>query len=1431
MKAWVREREMVVSPNAGLWRKSVSKMKWVWIALGGLAVGLTAKGIAVAQSPIIQVGPNYITTVAGNGTGSYGGDGGLATAANVHQPMDMKVDAAGNLYILETSSGVVREVAAGTGIISTIAGTPNTFCTTATAACGDGGAATSGLLSNGARALYVTPDGKKIYIADYGINRVRLIANGTISTIAGTGTASSTGNGGLATAATLNGPRGVHVDGSGNIYIADTSGNEVRVINAQTGIISIFAGGGSGTCTGATDSLGDGCAATVAKLNMPMGLSMDAAGNLYIDDEGDTRIRMVTPGGIISTVAGNGTGGLKDNVLATQGEMSLPQGVAADPAGNFYIADYSNNRARAVYPYITLNGILDEITTLAGNGTAGYLGDNGAPTAAELNGPHNVSLDTNGNLYIADYSNNRIREVNLGTAQLSFGTVLVGQSSAAQNVTLTNTGNAPLLLSGINMPAQYAQTSSGGTDCNNSTTLQTGQTCTIAVVFSPTQAGSANASLVITNNAANAPQSQTIISLSATGQSTAPIAQSQNVTIALNTPTAITLTATGMGTITYSVQTQPAHGTLTGTAPALTYTPANNYSGSDSFTFVASNGQPSNPATVTISISPASALAFSTPPASPITAYGNAGVITVSELAGGSVATTAGDTITLTVTGPNSYQQSYTATAVSGIASFDLSGVPLTASGTYTYTALAGPLTPAQATETVSPGVATAIVSPGIITTVAGTGAASFAGDGGPATAANLHTPEDVKLDAAGNLYILDIGNGLLREVTAGTGIINTIAGSAGVYCATTTPTAACGDGGPATSATLDSSTRSIFVTPDGKVYIADTGINRIRQIANGIMNTVAGTGTAGNTGNGGLATAAQLNGPRGVYVDANGNIYISDTGNNEVRVVNAKTGNISLFAGGGSGTCTGASDSLGDGCSATASKLNTPIGLWMDAAGNLYIDDEGDARIRKVTPSGIISTVAGNGTSGFKDNVVATQGETNLAQGVVTDAPGDFYIADYSNNRVRAVYGNGTITTVAGTGTGAYGGDNGAATAAQIYEPHGVALDATGNLYIADYGNNRVREVNFTTAQLNFGIVYVNQTSASQSVTVTATGTAALQITGIVIPPGYIQTASGGTDCKANLTLPPTQSCQVALALAPASVGPYDETLQLTLASAANLPQNAINVALTGQSAYNAANPTTTTLTATPQSLSIGQSVQLQATVSASGGVPTGTVSFLLGTLVLATEPLTNGAATLTTSALPAGTDAITATYNSDPNYAVSTSAAFNVLVYPGPPDVSVSTSTASATVPTGQSTTLTFKVTGINGFSGLSTFSCQNLPVNMSCNFLPTQLTLQVNQSYNVLLAIGTTSNPPTISSLARWQPLAYCVLAPLLLFGLRRRNRSALCIVVVATLALLGSQGCSGGSSVKSSVVAPGTYSITLVETNGGATHSLPFTITVQ
>ena len=330
-------------------------------------------------------------------------------------------------------------------------------------------------------------------------------------------------------------------------------------------------------------------------------------------------------------------------------------------------------------------------------------------------------------------------------------------------------------------------------------------------------------------------------------------------------------------------------------------------------------------------------------------------------------------------------------------------------------------------------------VSNGVITTVAGNGTQGFSGDNGPAASAQLFQPFGLAVDAAGNLYIADWGNGRIREVS--NGVITTVAGN-GTCCLL-------GGNGPATSAQIGSP-EGIAVDSAGDLYIPDHVHNSIRKVSNGVITTVAGNGTFGYSGDNGPATSAELAGPYTVAVDAAGNLYIGDAPANRVRKVSG--GVITTVAG------NGLPGYSGDNGPATNAQLSYPYGVSVDAAGNLYIADSNNYRIRKVS-GGMITTVAGNGTTGFSgDNGPAASAQLQPF-GVAVDSTGSLYIADAQNNRIRIVT-NGVITTVAGNGTPGFGGDNGPATSAQLYLPYGVAVDAAGNLYIADTFNYRIRKV-----------------------------------------------------------------------------------------------------------------------------------------------------------------------------------------------------------------------------------------------------------------------------------------------------------------------------------------------------------------------------------
>ncbi|MGA7683470.1 MAG: SMP-30/gluconolactonase/LRE family protein [Terriglobales bacterium] len=368
----------------------------------GSPTGLTLDGNSLLMATqsgcgrirAVDLTSNTITTIAGSG-GGYDGDGHAALSSKFAGPSDVKVDPSGNVVIVDRGNGRVREVNAQTQIVSTIAG----------GFTGDGG---KGTLSN-----FNFPDGmgfdsnNNLYIADSSNHRVRkLAATGTITTIAGTGVTGYSGDMGLAAAATLDAPQAVAADTSGNVFIADQAGAVLREVSATTGKITTFS---NGVCYSGSAPF---CAFS--------SLATDASGNVYGADPYFCAIWQITPSGTVTAVAGapdQGCGYNSDGIPATQALLNSPFGVALDSAGNIYIGDQYNNRVRKVDHATKL------ISTVAGNGTAGFSGDGGPATAATLNFNSGVAVDSKGNLYIADLGNSRVRVVNSsGTIETYAGT-------------------------------------------------------------------------------------------------------------------------------------------------------------------------------------------------------------------------------------------------------------------------------------------------------------------------------------------------------------------------------------------------------------------------------------------------------------------------------------------------------------------------------------------------------------------------------------------------------------------------------------------------------------------------------------------------------------------------------------------------------------------------------------------------------------------------------------------------------------------------------------------------------------------------------------------------------------------------------------------------------------------------------------------------
>jgi NHL repeat-containing protein len=331
------------------------------------------------------------------------------------------------------------------------------------------------------------------------------------------------------------------------------------------------------------------------------------------------------------------------------------------------------------------------------------------------------------------------------------------------------------------------------------------------------------------------------------------------------------------------------------------------------------------------------------------------------------------------------------------------------------------------------------------IFTVAGTGSADYSGDGGPATAAELSFVGGVTATSDGGFLIADTDNHRIRRVSPA-GIITTVAGAG--------TSGFSGDGGPATSAQL-SVPIDVTETADGGFLIVDQFNHRIRRVSpGGTISTVAGVGTGGFSGDGGPATAAQLNVPAGIAVTADGGFLIADHLNDRIRRV-SPGGTISTVAGVGPGGFSG------DGGPATAAQMEGPTGVAVTADGGFLIADQFNSRIRRVSPGGIISTVAGVGAGGFSgDGGPATAAHLFAPTGVEATADGGFLIADQVNSRIRRVSPSGIITTVAGSASAGFAGDGGLATAAQLNTPTGVAVTADGGFLIADVVNNRVRFV-----------------------------------------------------------------------------------------------------------------------------------------------------------------------------------------------------------------------------------------------------------------------------------------------------------------------------------------------------------------------------------
>ena len=1068
----------------------------------GVAVDSAGTTLWIADTQnwrIRKVDPTgTINTVAG-GASDIGCGNGPASSMII-LPIGVWVDASGNVFIADQNHNCIRELTGTT--LTTVVGTGKFLYS------GDGGPATSATL---AYPINLTIDGSgNMFIADNYNLRVRKVTAGIITTFAGTGigqysSCALNGDGDQATTILLCDPSGVAVDSSGDVFFSEF--NEVREVT-PAGVLTTIAGGGN-------SGLGDNGPATAAQLKNPGALAFDAKGDLLIADLANpdypTTIRMVDTSGVIHTVAGGGSnvpgGGA---VLATSVFLMDPSALAVAPNGDFYIADTFANKVERVSGATTTT---PTIAVVAGGGT-NYPGDGGPATLAQMYSPAGVALDSSGNLYIS--SEHRLQTVNAGgiittvqvfdpntyTGSIVFapGGQLVISSGTGRLFAVTDAGLEPIAgnggaFSGDGGPAYLA-----GMSVREFVFDAAGD------IF----IADSNNQRVRRIQAFAAPSAPTSVSA---------VASVHSATVHWAAPA----TTGGVPIAQYTVKSY--QGATPGPSVNVTGAPAAVVGGLAAnvpytFTVSAFNGWASGPASVassavipTVLTTGGNILTYAgsngNGPATSLGQYPYSLALAGTHLYVGDLANPVIRDVDL-----GNGQEG----VLAGNDSYGYSGDGGMAASAMIYGA--GAMAYCGGQEYFADlfnYVIRRIDSTGRIRTFAGTGQFGYSGDGGPATSARFGRVLGLACRTGGGLYVSDSDNRAVRIIDANgtistwwsgfsfpTGI--TELGSQNVVAVSDSgadnavwrlsATASVLDGTPGVPGTiydprgLNDPRGLAFL--NGYLYIADRGNNVIRVVdQNGSVSlvggafsqptglaadsannflyvgnigsftvvrgtisgssvssfaSVAGNGTPSLSGNGGPASQAQLGNPYAVALDSSGDLFIADNQNEVIRKVDP-AGTITTIAG------NGVAGNSGDGGPALAANLNDPRGVAVAPNGDVYISDSGNSSVRKVDhKTGLISTIMSS---------------LKLPRGVAVDAAGNLYFADTGDNVVFVIKPTGGPAYLAGTGLPGYSGDGGPAPAATLNQPRGLAVDASGNVFIADTGNNRVRRVDHVTGNI----------------------------------------------------------------------------------------------------------------------------------------------------------------------------------------------------------------------------------------------------------------------------------------------------------------------------------------------------------------------------
>ena len=668
-----------------------------------------------------------IITFAGSTATAYGGDGGAAAVAKINVPAGIIMDARGNLYIADQGNDRIRKIDAS-GTITTFAGLGFAAHT------GDGGPASAAALFS-PNALAIDAAGN-IYVSEYDYGGVRKIdVSGTITTIAGSGSASFSGDNGPATDATMNQPTGVAVDAAGNVYIADMSNQRIRKVNTA-GIITTIAGYGVSAFSG------DGSAATLACMHQPTGVAVDATGNVYVADQINGRIRKINAAGIISTIAGNGTLGFAgDGGAAITAELYQPTGVTVDAAGNIFISDIINNRIRK----INTSGI---ISTIAGDGIGGFAGDGGPATDAHLYRPNSVAVSAAGDVYIADMNNDRIRKVNTSNI-----------ISTIAGVDILGDGG-PATAAELNEPTDVAFDAAGNVyicDLVNNRIRKVNTAGIITTVAGNGISGYNGDGIPATDASLNQP-----ISIAVDTAGNLFISDVLNNRVRKVNRAGIISTVVGSGAFTFSSSSDgdggPATDATLGDAQGIAVDIAGNLYIADGYSKI----RKVNSAGIIYAVA-GNGINGGT---------GDGGPATDAELGGPrGVSIDSAGNIYISDDGNTTIRKVDVSTGIINVAAGNGVTGELGDGGAATSAQLNYPYASVDAAGNIfiaeedGQKVREVFATTGIIQTIAGDGTSGYSGDGGPAVAAELSGPVGAKANRYGDIYIVDAWNNVIRRI------------------------------------------------------------------------------------------------------------------------------------------------------------------------------------------------------------------------------------------------------------------------------------------------------------------------------------------------------------------------------------------------------------------------------------------------------------------------------------------------------------------------------------------------------------------------------------------------------------------------------------------------------------------------------------------